>query len=840
MTTKEAQARLKINKLLEEADWRLLDCEQGKSNVSLEHRTKKAKYDNQALGIDLENAPDGFIDYLLLNEDKKPIGIVEAKRESIDPLNAKEQTREYARAQHVRHIFLSNGNVHYYWDLEQGEPTVISKFLSSAQIGEAIKWVPDPPKMQEQNVNENYIADSQDSKWFTYSPEQKQAEMKDKGIRLLREYQVEAANKLKDEYVGGKRRFLFEMATGTGKTLLSAAIIKMFIRSKNAVRVLFLVDRIELENQAFRNFKAYLENDGILPVIYKRNKSDWQNAQIVITTIQSLSYDNRFLREFSPSDFQLVISDEAHRTIGGNNRIIFDYFIGTKLGLTATPKDYLKGIDIKETDPREVERRMLLDTYRTFGCENGFPTYRFSLEDAVKHVPPYLCSPKLLDARTNITTELLSEDGWTVKFQNEDGDEEEDTFYKRDFMKKVFSRQTNETFVRAFLQKAKRDPITNEIGKTIFFCISRLHCTLMTKMLNDEAGKMYPEQYGKGSFFAVQITSDIPGSQDRTIQFSNNCLNGHSYFNSSIRDYETSKSRVCVTVGMMTTGYDCQDIMNVVLARPIFSLTDYIQIKGRGTRLFTFEYRNGQRTVIKKDNYFLFDFFANHQYFQDEFDYKEKIDLPPIGSGEGEGGGGGNKIIYNYTGADDIKAVKEEQFGPDRIMRVDREAFSKKFEEAAKEEITKHTELQKAVEQEDWNTLSAYVKENVFDKPEEYWNLDKLNDVYNLDRRITLKEVLMKVLLPEYKIKDRTELADEEFQKFVSDKIVDGSKYSPAKKLFEAYLLFEDFRKKINDRKPDVNDMRFNINDLKLLGTDWQLIVSYIKENVNLNTYLPR
>lgn len=145
------------------------------------------------------------------------------------------------------------------------------------------------------------------------------------------------------------------MATGTGKTLLSAAIIKMFIRSNNADRVLFLVDRIELELQAYKHFKNYLEDDGIQSVIYKRNKNDWQNAKIVITTIQSLSYDNRFLKEFSPTDFQLIISDEAHRTISGNNRIIFEYFIGSKLGLTATPKDYLKGVNLDDADPRDIE-----------------------------------------------------------------------------------------------------------------------------------------------------------------------------------------------------------------------------------------------------------------------------------------------------------------------------------------------------------------------------------------------------------------------------------------------------------------------------------------------------
>jgi len=155
----------------------------------------------------LENAPDGFIDYLLLNDLNRPIALVEAKRENIDPLNAKEQAREYARAQHIRHIFLSNGNIHYYWDLEYGEPTVISKFLSIGQLNKAIKWTPSPEKMDDLQIDENYIAISQDANWLTYTETQKNEARINKGIKQLRDYQIEAVNKLKNEYIKGKYRF---------------------------------------------------------------------------------------------------------------------------------------------------------------------------------------------------------------------------------------------------------------------------------------------------------------------------------------------------------------------------------------------------------------------------------------------------------------------------------------------------------------------------------------------------------------------------------------------------------------------------------------------------------
>lgn len=152
----------------------------------------------------------------------------------------------------------------------------------------------------------------------------------------------------------GRDRFLFEMATGTGKTLTAAAVIKLFLRSGNARRALFLVDRLELEDQARKAFAALLSAD-FQTAIYKENRDDWRRAEIVVTTVQSLLFNNKYQRLFSPTDFDLVISDEAHRSIGGNARAVFDYFIGYKLGLTATPRDYLKRFD--KDKPTRVERR---------------------------------------------------------------------------------------------------------------------------------------------------------------------------------------------------------------------------------------------------------------------------------------------------------------------------------------------------------------------------------------------------------------------------------------------------------------------------------------------------
>ena len=429
----EAQARITINKLLEEAGWRFFpDAEGRRENIICEHRTtKKVFAHNLDLGSDFEHAPGGFVDYVLLDTQDRPVAVVEAKKESIDPLSAKEQARAYAENLGVSHIFLSNGLLHYYWNLTQGNPVRVSRLLPADELGQAARWQPNGARLGSVPVDETYIALSQDAAWPTYSETERHEIGVNKKIRLLRDYQIAAVLALQKAASEGSHRFLFEMATGTGKTLLSAAIAKLYLRTENAHRILFLVDRLELETQAWKNFHAYLGADGISTVIYKKMRDDWTKAQVVVTTIQSLSAKNRFLTKFAPTDFQLIISDEAHRTISGNNRAIFEYFVGAKLGLTATPRDYLKGVDEAEvfTDPKAYERRLLLDTYRTFGCEDGEPTFRYSLLDAVKHAPPYLVNPLTLDARTEITTQMLAKGGYAVALPpDEDGQEAEIKF----------------------------------------------------------------------------------------------------------------------------------------------------------------------------------------------------------------------------------------------------------------------------------------------------------------------------------------------------------------------------------------------------------------------------
>ena len=211
MEKKEAQARIRINRLLEQSGWRFFPDKNGPDNIICESRIAKRIYaPSTDFGDDFEKTIHGFVDYLLLNLERKPVAVVEAKREGIDPLDGKEQARDYAKSLGVRHVFLSNGIIHYYWDLAQGNPTRVSHLLSLEQLGEASAWNPDPQKLVEVKLDENYIAVSQDANWLNYPAAQRDTVRLNQNIKLLRDYQVAAAAALQKSYGKGNNRFLFE------------------------------------------------------------------------------------------------------------------------------------------------------------------------------------------------------------------------------------------------------------------------------------------------------------------------------------------------------------------------------------------------------------------------------------------------------------------------------------------------------------------------------------------------------------------------------------------------------------------------------------------------------
>jgi len=825
--------------LLEKAGWRFFDEEQGPANITLETGTKITKREVDTFGENFEETHQGYLDFLLLDEEGFPFIVLEAKREEKSPLDGKEQARSYAHSENVRFVILSNGNLHYFWDLERGNPEVITEFPTCESIHHRQAFKPNPKKLAEEIVENDYIAISQnptfktDPRWLDEN--QRESLISDQGLRILRKYQLEAIHKLQESAASGNDRFLFEKATGTGKTLVSAAVIKLFLKTGNAKRVLFLVDRLSLERQAYTNFVKYLKKD-FTTVIYKENRSDWRKAEIVVTTVQSLTFDNKYMRLFSPTDFDLIISDEAHRSISGNSRAVFEYFVGYKLGLTATPKDYLKHIDpdaLSQRDPRAWEHRQLLDTYKTFGCETGEPTYRYSLIAGVQD--GFLINPITADARTEITTQLLSDKGYAVMVETEEGEQEEQIFFQKDFERKFFSKKTNRIICSTFLKNALQDPITGEIGKSIVFCVSQKHASKITQILNQFAEQSFPGKYN--SDFAVQITSNISNAQQYTKNFANNNLNGHTRF---LEAYKTSKTRVCVTVGMMTTGYNCQDILNLCMLRPIFSPTDFIQIKGRGTRTFTFKYsqKEGSRThqtKIEKENFKLFDFFANCEYFEEKYDYDEIIKLPAAGSsptGEGLTKTFADEVsVYQV---DPIKSFVETAIGLEG-MRIDRELFEK-----FTRPVTEDADIADAVSNEQWDKAIKILRERYENKPEEFITLEKLMRAEHMDRRLTWKEVLQRAfgLIDGFKPKDA--LLEEEFQKFVAIHKPENEYVLLVKNYLKAYITDDEIRKIVSSGEFArlATNPKLSLADYKALNGWRQIVPEYVKDYVTINTYL--
>ena len=843
MSEREAAARIKINGLLEAAGWRFFPEGTAPASIQLEPSVTIKTTDLDALGDNFEKASKGHIDFLLLDAKGFPLLVLEAKAEDKNPLVGKEQARKYARSQNCRFVILSNGNLHYFWDLERGSPYVVTTFPTPDSVIGYQRVTPNPQRLIEEEVRDDYIVLTQRPGYAAEAAWKNEAErpgyIQANKLRFLRNYQLNAIRALQQAVRDGKDRFLFEMATGTGKTLTAAAVIKLFLRTGNAQRVLFLVDRLELEDQAKKVFAALLAAD-YQTVIYKENRDDWRRAEIVVTTVQSLLFNNKYQRLFSPTDFDLVISDEAHRSIGGNARAVFDYFVGYKLGLTATPRDYLKRFDRKSLttrDPREAERRLLLDTYRTFGCEQSQPTFRYSLLDGVKD--GFLITPTVVDARTEITTELLSDEGFIVSLTDDTGEDQQEAFKQREFERRFFAPATNQLFCKTFLENALRDPVSGEIGKSIVFAVSQNHATTLAQIFNQMAERMYPGKYQ--SDFAVQVTSQIPDAQQMTINFANNNLLGSGNF---LPSYKTSKARVCVTVGMMTTGYDCTDILNLGLFRPIFSPTDFIQIKGRGTRrhnfleqLFDESLQAGvahpQKTAFK-----LFDFFANCEYFETEFKYDEVLKLPkPTGKrvpaadtviAETQG-------AYLHLGGDILASMQEETIGFDG-MKIDR-LFFERFEDTVRSDEV----IAKAVEAGQWDRVIDYVNREVFDKPEEYYTLEKLRRAASVDRRLTLREILEKVfgLIPRFRSKD--ELLEDEFAKFVVDRKPEEAEALPAiKTFFKAYVTSDQVRRIIDTKQ--FTDLAtnpvFSTRDFKAVPRRYRIVIpEYIKDYVSLNQF---
>lgn len=257
MAEKEAKARIKINKLLEEAGWRFFDDENGKASIVLENNVKITESHMDEMGENFERTKKGFIDFLLLDEKGFPLIVLESKSEDKNPLIGKEQARKYAKSQNCRFVILSNGNLHYFWDLTRGNPYVITKFPEPSSVKGYKDYRPDTQKLINEPVNDDYIVlaqrpyYAQEAAWK--DEEEQKSFIEANKLRFLRKYQLRAVHSIQKAVKEGQDRFLFEMATGTGKTLIAAAVIRLFLRT--GIRCLFLNSNFGFFRQKF-NFNV--------------------------------------------------------------------------------------------------------------------------------------------------------------------------------------------------------------------------------------------------------------------------------------------------------------------------------------------------------------------------------------------------------------------------------------------------------------------------------------------------------------------------------------------------------------------------------------------------------
>ncbi|MGB8648050.1 MAG: DEAD/DEAH box helicase family protein [Anaerolineae bacterium] len=651
----------------------------------------------------------GRADYILLDSLGRPLCVLEAKREDEDPYDAKEQARGYAANAGAPFILLSNGREHWFWNYRTNEQDAyrIERLPSALDLERLkLKNLQPPRPLLTDRIGPDYLR--------PFNPD----------VRL-RGYQIRALDEVARQFDNlGKRKFLLEMATGAGKTLLCAALIRRFLGTRNAERVLFIVDRIELAKQTMEDFNVILREYS--PVVFKtarRRPMELLGSSVVVATIQSLLVDRRYRQEFTPFHFDLVINDEAHRSIYGDAREVVQFFQATRVGLTATPKAYLKNVDVDQLEaenPRALEARQLRDTYFYFGCEPGVPTFRFDILDAVQDPEgPYLCLPIIYDIRSDITTKTLADKGWAVVIN-----EQTENIKVQDLERKIFTPERNRAMCEAFLKHAQRDP-AGQIGQSILFAVNQTHATALTKILNE----LQPG-------IAVTITSRIEDAASIAKDF---------------RDGKRSE-RIAVSVDMLSTGYNCKPLLNIGLMRPIFSPTEYIQVKGRGTRRYTFQIGN---TAYDKKNFFILDFCGVCEYFEEKYDYTTPLPLPripvreaspenlpdephsPGGSPEPHlgheprpGAGAGPTPpppppIPVWEGKDTIISEAVRIVGPNG-EKVDLMTFRGSFERDLQTFAQAHPDFKRAAEGEDDDSVETILQERFFHKPKMYYSPDKL------------------------------------------------------------------------------------------------------------------
>lgn len=509
--------------------------------------------------VRLEGMPnasgEGFADYVLYGDDGRPLAVVEAKRTSVNVENGRIQARLYADIMEKEYgrrpvVFLSNGFEMRIIDNQYPERPV-AEFYSKRDL----------EKLHNLQRMREPLTD----------------------IRIRRDiagrYYQEAAVKAVCRTLGeeNRRKALLVMATGSGKTRTVISLVEVLQRKGWVKNVLFLADRTALVTQAKRSFGDQLPNLSVTNLC--EDKENYGAAcvfatyQTMIGCIDSVN-DEDGKRLFTPGHFDLVICDEAHRSIYNKYRDIFNYFDAPLVGLTATPKD-------------EIDK----NTYGVFNLKAGQPTYGYELAQAV--TDGYLVNYVSVESKLKFMENGINYDDLTPEEQ----DEFENTFEDEDFIPKqidssalnqwLFNKDTIRKVLDILMTKGHRVHFGKDIGKTIIFAKNHLHAEEILKVFNEE----YPKLTG----YAEVIDNQIKNSQQAIDTFSN----------------PKKLPQIAISVDMLDTGIDVPEVLNLVFFKKVMSKSKFWQMIGRGTRLC-----EGLLDGADKENFYIFDFCGNFEFFR--------------------------------------------------------------------------------------------------------------------------------------------------------------------------------------------------------------------------------
>lgn len=500
---------------------------------------------------------EGFADYVLWGDDGLPLAVVEAKRTSANKERGRHQAQLYADALERMHgrrpvIFYTNGYEIEMWDDRAYPPRPVQGYYTRDELQRLIQRRETAGDPRDVAVNPA-IAD--------------------------RPYQQEAIRRVAERLAARHRRALLVMATGTGKTRVAVALTDVLMRAGWVKRVLFLADRTALVKQAARAFKTHLP--GSNPVILREDREAAAESRVVVSTYHTImnrideQEDGR--RLFTPGHFDLIIVDEAHRSVYRKFGAIFDYFDGLLVGLTATPRD-------------EVDR----NTYELFKLEKGVPTAFYELDQAVDD--GYLVPPRSMESGTKflrggIRYDDLSEEEqeeWDLIEWNDSGDVP-DTVDSAALNQWLFNTDTVDKVLMALMENGLKVAGGDRLGKTIIFARNHRHAEFILERFNAH----YPH-----------LSGDFAKVIDHTINYADDLIDKFKAGDGS--------PHIAISVDMLDTGIDVPEVVNLVFFKPVHSRVKFWQMIGRGTRLCPDLFGPGR----DKEYFLLFDFCGNLEFFR--------------------------------------------------------------------------------------------------------------------------------------------------------------------------------------------------------------------------------